>query len=218
MTLQTSGPISFSQIATEFGDTAPHSLSEFYGAASGIPSSGTLNVSDFYGKSAYDGPPSINIYVISGGGPGGRQVSVFGHGNGGGAGSVPVTETIYGLDAGVSFTVTVGAGGSSGNEGSQSSISWAANSPAYIGNNNDYVNGRNGGRGGDQFGGPTRGGGGGIAYSAGTNSYYAQSGNNYSSIYPNQNPGGDALWNQFTKFQRRRRWWRWIQHTRNNWR
>lgn len=194
MTLQTSGPISFSQIAAEFGDTAPHSISEFYGAASGIPSSGTLNVSDFYGKSAYNGPPSINIYVISGGGPGGRQVAVYGHGNGGGAGSVPVTETIYGVDAGVSFTVTVGAGGSTGNDGSQSTISWAANSPAYIGNNNDYVNGRNGGRGGDQFGGPTRGGGGGIAYQGGTIPYYGQSGSNYSSFYPNQNPGGNAVW------------------------
>jgi len=52
MGLQTSGPISITDIATEFGDTAPHSLSEFYGAAVGISTSGAINVKGFYGKSS----------------------------------------------------------------------------------------------------------------------------------------------------------------------
>lgn len=53
MGLQNSGSISIGDIATEFGDTAPHSMSEFYGAASGVPSSGAIRVGqDFYGKSS----------------------------------------------------------------------------------------------------------------------------------------------------------------------
>lgn len=58
MTLQSSGQISLADIATEFGDTAPHSMSEFYGAASGIPTSGAISIGDFYGASS--GPP---LYV-----------------------------------------------------------------------------------------------------------------------------------------------------------
>jgi hypothetical protein len=51
MTLQTSGAISLGDIGTEFEDSAPHSLSEFYGATSGIPASGAISIGDFYGKS-----------------------------------------------------------------------------------------------------------------------------------------------------------------------
>lgn len=52
MALQTTGQISLKNIADEFGDTAPHSMSEFYGAASGIPSSGAITIGNFYGASA----------------------------------------------------------------------------------------------------------------------------------------------------------------------
>ena len=52
MTLQSSGAISLSQIAAEFGGSAPHSLSEYYEGHSGIPSSGTISMSQFYGTSA----------------------------------------------------------------------------------------------------------------------------------------------------------------------
>ena len=37
MALQASGQISFSQLATEFSDTAPHSMSEFYKGGSKVP-------------------------------------------------------------------------------------------------------------------------------------------------------------------------------------
>lgn len=39
-------------ISGEFGGSTPHALSEYYGVASGIPSSGTIDFSDFHGKSA----------------------------------------------------------------------------------------------------------------------------------------------------------------------
>ena len=53
MALQSSGQISLTQIATEFGDSAPHSLSEFYSASAGIPSSGAISLADFYGATSY---------------------------------------------------------------------------------------------------------------------------------------------------------------------
>jgi len=51
MTLQSSGAISLSDIAAEFGGSTPHSLSEYYGVDTGVPSSGTISFSDFYGTS-----------------------------------------------------------------------------------------------------------------------------------------------------------------------
>lgn len=52
MALQTSGQISLQNIATEFGGTAPHGLTEYYAAAAGIPASGEISIQDFYGASA----------------------------------------------------------------------------------------------------------------------------------------------------------------------
>ena len=52
MALQTSGAISLGDIQTEFGGTNPISISEYYGADTGVPASGTISLSDFYGKSA----------------------------------------------------------------------------------------------------------------------------------------------------------------------
>ena len=59
MVLQSSGAISLYNIQTEFGGSTPISMSEYYGAASGIPSSGAISFSNFYGKSApSSGPPT----------------------------------------------------------------------------------------------------------------------------------------------------------------
>lgn len=52
MVLQSSGAISLSNIQNEFGGSNPIAISEYYGAASGIPSSGTISFNDFYGTSA----------------------------------------------------------------------------------------------------------------------------------------------------------------------
>jgi len=58
MVLQTSGPISLSNVATEFNDTAPHKLTEFYSVAVGIPTSGLIKLSHFYGVSNNPDPPT----------------------------------------------------------------------------------------------------------------------------------------------------------------
>jgi hypothetical protein len=49
--LQSSGPISLLDIANAFGGSAPHSLSEYYGVAGGIPGSGSISLGNFYGAS-----------------------------------------------------------------------------------------------------------------------------------------------------------------------
>jgi len=53
MVLQSSGAISLNDIQTEFGGTNPIGINEYYGAASGIPASGVISLSNFYGKSNY---------------------------------------------------------------------------------------------------------------------------------------------------------------------
>lgn len=59
MALQTSGAISLSELATEFGGTAPHAMSEYYrdaglvpGNNTGVPTSGAVALTDFYGSVA----------------------------------------------------------------------------------------------------------------------------------------------------------------------
>ena len=58
MALQTSGPISLSDIANQFGDATPYSISEFYrngglvpesSLNANIPTSGQISFSNFYG-------------------------------------------------------------------------------------------------------------------------------------------------------------------------
>jgi len=70
MALPGSGTLSIQDIVDEFGGTAPHSLSEYYrngayvgSSNTGVPTSGTISLSDFYGASAgtvvtvtYNGP------------------------------------------------------------------------------------------------------------------------------------------------------------------
>lgn len=59
MALQSSGAISLNDIAIEFGGTQPHSLNEYYGVANGIPASGSIALSDFYGASSQ--PSSVTL-------------------------------------------------------------------------------------------------------------------------------------------------------------
>ena len=67
MALQTSGAISFSQIVAEFGGVGSHSMSEYYPLAglgvSGIPASGAISFSTFYGKS---NQVTTSVWVSSG--------------------------------------------------------------------------------------------------------------------------------------------------------
>lgn len=52
MVLQTSGAISLLDVQNEFGGSNPIGINEYYNAASGIPASGTISLSNFYGTSA----------------------------------------------------------------------------------------------------------------------------------------------------------------------
>lgn len=67
MALPASGQLSLQDIATEFGGSTPHQLSEYYSAAAGIPASGEITISDFYGASAAPpGPPaSVSSYLFT---------------------------------------------------------------------------------------------------------------------------------------------------------
>jgi len=59
MTLQTTGSISFSQIAQEMGDDPPHSMSEMFGLSLDIPRSGKMGFSDFYGATVWTPPSTL---------------------------------------------------------------------------------------------------------------------------------------------------------------
>lgn len=59
MALQSSGAISLANVQTEFGGSAPISLSEYYSAAAGVPGSGVISLSDFYGTSAV--PAEVDV-------------------------------------------------------------------------------------------------------------------------------------------------------------
>ena len=56
MTLQLSGPISFSDLATEYSDVAPHSFSEFYRSGSLVPASfpTSLTAANLAGTNSYN--------------------------------------------------------------------------------------------------------------------------------------------------------------------
>ena len=62
MTLPSSGPIGFLDIQNEFGGAAPIDLGEYYGAAPGIPCSGTISISQFYGKRSDHGTSRVTGY------------------------------------------------------------------------------------------------------------------------------------------------------------
>lgn len=53
MAIQSSGALAISDLKDEFGGTAPHGMSEYYDADPwiGVPQSGTLDLTDFYGGS-----------------------------------------------------------------------------------------------------------------------------------------------------------------------
>lgn len=107
MALPESGPISLGDIAAEFGGSTPHSLSEYYGVAAGVPANGTINMQDFYGTS--NGFP-VRIFMIGGGGVGGRGVIGLGRFAGGGGAGAARDETHTALP-GTRFDVTVGLEG-----------------------------------------------------------------------------------------------------------
>ena len=65
MALQASGAISLTDIATEFGGTTPHSLSEYYSAAAGLPASGAITFDDFYGLSSAITVTDVELLLVT---------------------------------------------------------------------------------------------------------------------------------------------------------
>jgi len=88
MALQTSGAISLNDLATEFGGNTPHAINEYYrggglvpdsGANSGIPTSGQIDMNDFYGGTAEE-PYSYTAGALYTWGTNGDAANKFGDG------------------------------------------------------------------------------------------------------------------------------------------
>ena len=183
MPLQTSGIISMSDIADEFNDSTPNSISEFYGAGISLPSSGIIRFSDFYGESNITGGTiyddgtylwhtftssgtfntnganisSLDYLIVGGGGSGGGGTSL---GGGGGAGGY-LSGTLSNQSG--SFTITVGAGGVVNNAVHRDGGQGGGNSTGF--GLTAYGGGRGGGD--DRSGGSGGSGGGGCDSGAG---------------------------------------------------
>lgn len=65
MALQSSGAISLANVQTEFGGSNPIAITEYYGVDTGVPASGTISLSNFYGTSSV--PAYIPSYLSGAG-------------------------------------------------------------------------------------------------------------------------------------------------------
>lgn len=84
MALPASGQISISQIVTEFGGSAPHSLSEYYrggglipssDSTANVPTSGLIRLSDFYGATNRIGVPDSFSGVFDASGTNSKNIA-----------------------------------------------------------------------------------------------------------------------------------------------
>ena len=66
MALQTSGSIALLDLANEFGGNSPHAINEYYRGGglvpdtstnAGIPTSGQVDLNDYYGRDVVSGSP-----------------------------------------------------------------------------------------------------------------------------------------------------------------
>jgi hypothetical protein len=191
MTLQSSGAISLANIQTEFGGANPISLSEYYRGGgyttannTGVPTSGTISISNFYGTSAGISLV-VDVLILAGGGGGGGSYSDGSTGGGGGgAGGLRIITSLTTSTA----AVVIGAGGyedgTNSSFGSNSAIGGGGGGKELP---NGDTNGRPGGSGGGASsgtlpgsgtpgqgnnGGPELGGGGGYSSAGSEGSYY----------------------------------------------
>lgn len=128
MALQSSGAISLANIQTEMGGVNPIGINEYYGWDSGIPVSGTISMSHFYGQERPNGTLeyasagtfywdvplgvfSVTICMIGGGG-GGAQNYVDQRYGGGYSGGI-INQAVA-VTPGETITVIVGGGGARG--------------------------------------------------------------------------------------------------------
>lgn len=192
MALQGSGQISLAQIASEYGGSTPHHLSEYHSKGN-APSSGEIQIAaDFYGTSNFTSPTATGGSISTVGnykyhrftGSGTFSVSNIGtvsqfdvlivagggsggsgYGSGGGAGGL-LEYTGQTLSTG-SRSVTIGAGGSTScnyfDPGSTGSSSWVAGFSTVDGGGGGGCEGQAG-----KTGGSGGGAGGGFGYGSGT--------------------------------------------------
>lgn len=134
MTLQTSGPITFAEIQTEFGGSNPIGLNEYYSGgayvppytygfgAFPIPSSGPINIADFYGttknvsitlpgltmevSAITDGPPSV-AYAEFNVNPNGKAYGVISGATSNNTTSTEITQWCSPYQAAPGFEVRV---------------------------------------------------------------------------------------------------------------
>lgn len=144
-TLQSSGAISLNDIQTVFGGTNPIGMNEYYAGGvnvpaetSGIPTSGTIAINQFYGKSKTTPPGTtvftsvgttswtapagitrVDVLIVAGGGGGGNS-GFDGRTAGGGGGGGVIYNTNQVVTPGTSYTVVVGGGGNGNFMGSDS--------------------------------------------------------------------------------------------------
>jgi hypothetical protein len=150
MTLQSSGQIKLSEIAAEYGGSAPHALSEYHDKGN-APASGEIQIAaDFYGTSDYT--PSAQYwtssstytihssetsiqYKLSGGGGGGGKNQCLNcgpiHGSNGGASTMQFKNS----GGSVVHTLTA-AGGNAGSMGNNN-CPYYTNPPNPV-NTNDF--------------------------------------------------------------------------------
>lgn len=179
MALQSSGAIKLSEVQTEFGGSNPISISEYYGEDTGIPASGTIAMSDFYGTSASIYPFTINVALVAGGGGGGTANANGGAGGGGGGQYKPTNARLISYP--VTWTITVGGGGPAKSNGTRSRIFEGSTQRA----NSTY-----GGRGASYNVDPKQGGGGSQAYPTGKTRTNQGDGGNSSSTTGSGGGGG----------------------------
>lgn len=184
MALQSSGQIKISEIASEFGDSAPHSLSEFYGgggkvpagANPNVPTSGEIEIGDFYG-----GVAATVLNITSNTSDYNIKTAVQ---NAGGDLNTPVILTI---DSGVTVS-----GSNSSTPAMKTDTGWGSGTTINITNNGSIV----GSSGSNTSGNPSSGGGsGGNGGTAGNprNGANGSAGSGGSGSADSANNGGNAF-------------------------
>ena len=182
MPIVSSGQVSLSAIAAEFGGSAPHQLSEYHGKGN-APSSGEIQLAaDFYGTAnTYD----IQYLIVAGGGGGaGSADNADGAGGGGAGGYRALTATL--TAGGSGMTVTIGAGGS-GN-----GIPWYVGNGASSGGNSSFNSNSatGGGGGGGKRNGYSGGSGGGGGHFRNANATYSGGSGNAGGYTPAEGASG----------------------------
>ena len=156
MALQSSGAISIGNIATEFGGTQPHSLSEYYRNGSfvtsnntNVPTSGTIDLADFYGAvkqssvTISSSTTNLNVHTgVFGGDYTSSIPKLLIINSGVEIGASSLSNYALNLPSGMGGTLTIQNAGTisgAGGDGSSSGAGGAGGTAIYIASNNVTV-------------------------------------------------------------------------------